>query len=324
METILKTKLNVISPMFSYGNGNKELEARPSELKGLMRYIYRISNLEEHTTKLYNKESALFGGTIKDNNTESLVASPLRLELFENKGVNHSESEIVIRSYYDDYKPKKTKCFRGDGIFNLTLRLRKNDEESYNYVDLLKLALILGGIGKRARRARGCMTYDELSGMTREDQIKFVLDQLNLMNKGICEEAAFVRTSDNIIKKLNFKNKFKRPVIEKIEFGKNIYSNKVDEFLKNVDLVSHNIKKYYKVDCNLFATGYAAGSKKLSSAIIVSLSKTNQGIMPVYTYVTAVINEGEYIDTDMKERNKYVAEIKKRVEKAKCVIQYSI
>lgn len=323
METILKTELNVISPMFSYGN--QELEARPFELKGLMRYIYRISNLEEDTAKLYNKESALFGGTIKDNNIETLVASPLRLELFKNKGVNHSESEIVIRSYKKGYQPKKTKCFRGDGIFNLTLRLRKNDEESYNYVDLLKLALILGGIGKRARRARGCMTYDELSGMTREDQIKFVLDQLNLMNKGICEEAAFVRTSDNIIKKLNFKNIFERPVIEKIEFGKNICSNKVDEFLKNVDLASHNIKKYYKVDCNLFATGYASKENgRLSSAIIVSLSKTNQGIMPVYTYVTAIADQGKHIDTDMKERDEYVAKIKKRVEKAKCVIQYSI
>lgn len=57
----------IISPMFSYGNQRTEL--RPSELKGLMRYMFRAAILEPDTKNLYKLESKYFGNAEK-------IASP--------------------------------------------------------------------------------------------------------------------------------------------------------------------------------------------------------------------------------------------------------
>jgi len=52
----------VITPLLSYGNNNV-LELRPTELKGLLRYIYRITQQNLTKEKLFEYESEYFGST---------------------------------------------------------------------------------------------------------------------------------------------------------------------------------------------------------------------------------------------------------------------
>jgi hypothetical protein len=321
MEKILSEKLKVISPMFSYGASS--LEARPSELKGLIRYIYRISNITENTKQLYYDESELFGGTTK-NGTKKV--SPLRMILIDPDPQNLTElqrkiidQKLILRKEKEKNYPKK--CFSNKKEFELKFFYHDNttNKKELNYENLFYLSLILGGIGKRSRRGRGCMTVDKLKFMTKIKQIKFVTEQLNCINqnKNIYE----VKGNEIIIKEeyeepiaaLN------RPVIKIIIFGEKIRNNDIEAFLLKVDNASHEIKdinynklKERDVKNRKFATGYAQGSDKFASSVIISITETNEGFYPVYTFVTPVLKKEEHLDKNHIERNAYFKQLEGR------------
>lgn len=307
MEEILSEELKVISYMFSNGAGI--LEARPSELKGLMRYIYRIASVEEDTVELYYRESELFGGKIKK---EKLKASPLKVFMTEDR----SQKNFDIEKRLVVHKNKtEQKCFKAGKIFDLKLFYHDNcTDNNFDYKSLCYLSLIIGGIGKRVRRGRGCMTVKDIKCMSKEDQIKFVTQQLNLLNnygKSSCAEIYEIydhEIRNNQYCSYDDNKKYKRPIIEKIIFGKkNI--DKIDEYLKKVDTACHEIKKDSKY--NKFATGYTRNGK-LSSSVIVSITKTSDGLYPIYTFVTPVIEEGKYLDKGYGERKTFFEKIEGR------------
>ncbi|MDG0872200.1 type III-B CRISPR module RAMP protein Cmr1 [Paenibacillus thiaminolyticus] len=312
--------------MFSAGNRRPEL--RPSELKGLMRYMYRAAILETDTKKLYKLESKYFGNAEK-------IASPVRLQ-FKPPTVPATRQKFLL--HRKERTNNEQDGFRHDTTFELVIRTRhNNDKDSKKYPDIkeyeewLALSLVLGGMGKRTRRGRGCVALDEQHSVPKEKLLTWIAEKLNewnhkagITNGAVCGDFPYRVIDDHTIETAETVNLngFCRPVIEKIILGKEI--KEIGGFLERVDKASHRIKKEFDPPKKRFATGFAGkdcyiretGTSRFASSVIVSVTRTaDQILLPVYTYVKAVYQKDNQkddqkngaFDTDYEERNEFIS-----------------
>ncbi|MCB8818365.1 type III-B CRISPR module RAMP protein Cmr1 [Desulfosporosinus shakirovi] len=296
----------VISPMFSYGN--QKLELRPTELKGIMRYIYRIANHSVDTKLLYKVESKYFGDAEEH-------ASPVRLQM-KVAGIKLGLQPLLLHKPIDD-KNKKKPHFEIGTTFDVVIRtlFRANkdvDEKPHEwYKELVLLSIVLGGLGKRTRRGRGCVTTTELTQKNNQQLLMWVTDHLNEIN----DNKFLYEIKNGVIVAVADLSRFKRPVIEKIEIGKEIKD--INAFLESVDEAAHTIKCTWhkRMPDDKFATGFVVpkrdsnGSGRFSSSVIVSVTQTSDGIFPIYTYVKAIYNSSP-LDIDCQERDEFISLIK--------------
>ncbi|WP_181454495.1 type III-B CRISPR module RAMP protein Cmr1 [Paenibacillus dendritiformis] len=300
----------IISPMFS--SGNRRAELRPSELKGLMRYMFRAAILEPDTKELYQLESKYFGNAEKDASPVRLQFKPPTLPATSQKFLLHRKEEDNNRQY----------GFRR-GTFELVIRTRhNNDKDTEEYPDIkeyeewIALSLVLGGMGKRTRRGRGCVALDEQHSVPKEQLLNWIADKLNKWNRKAsitngadCGDFPYRIVDDHTIETADL-NGFCRPVIEKIILGKEIKD--IDKFLGAVDRATHRIKKEFDPPEKRFATGFVGrgfpGTTRFASSVIVSVTRTaDQILLPVYTYVKAIYQKDDSFDTDYKERNTFIS-----------------
>lgn len=305
----------IISPMFSAGNQRAEL--RPSELKGLMRYMFRAAILESETKELYKLESKYFGNAEKD-------ASPVRLQFKPPTLPATSQKFLLHRT---EEKKNKQFGFPRDTTFELVIRTRhNNDKDSKKYPDIkeyeewLALSLVLGGMGKRTRRGRGCVALDEQHSVPKEKLLTWIAEKLNEWNhkagitKGaVCGDFPYRVIDDHTIETAETVdlNGFCRPVIEKIILGKEIKDKDVRKFLEAVDKATHT-HRINELKLNphkkRFATGFAVGKERFASSVIVSVTRTaDQILLPVYTYVKAIYQKDGAFDSDYEERDKFIS-----------------
>lgn len=307
----------IISPMFSYGNQRAEL--RSSELKGLMRYMFRAAILEPDTEALYQLESKYFGNAEKNASPVRLQFKPPTLPATSQKFLLHRKEETKNRQF----------GFRR-GTFELVIRTRHNNEkdiEEYpdikEYEEWIALSLVLGGMGKRTRRGRGCVAIDEhhQHSVPKEQLLNWIADKLNKWNRKVsitngadCGDFPYRIVDDHTIETAATVdlNGVCRPVIEKIILGNEIKD--IEKFLAAVDKATHRIKKEFEPSRKRFATGFAGrdyigtGTKRFASSVIVSVTRTaDQILLPVYTYVKAIYQKDDAFDIDYKERNTFIS-----------------
>ncbi|WP_042227189.1 type III-B CRISPR module RAMP protein Cmr1 [Paenibacillus popilliae] len=125
----------IISPMFSLGNQRAEAELRPSALKGLMRYIFRIASIEPDTKALYRLESEYFGDAEKN-------ASPVRLQ-FKSPSVpvgGETCQQLMLHRKTVAHKDSCS-CFPHDTTFQLMIRTG-DDTDIEEYKEWIALSLI--------------------------------------------------------------------------------------------------------------------------------------------------------------------------------------
>ncbi|MEG6571736.1 RAMP superfamily CRISPR-associated protein [[Clostridium] cellulosi] len=310
-EIPIKT-LKVISPMFSHGNNDK-LEPRPTELKGLLRNTYRIANPYFDSKTLYQHEVERFGGQLKENGEELAKPSPLRIQILDldsNKESWYEEKFLLFHK-----KSPKRLCYKFGKVFNVKF------ETTYSYLkqwyeDLINLALLIGGIGKRTRRGRGCMTTDELSKISYEDLPEYTVKLLN----NVCEKKAYVVNGERDIILQNPSDNDKpdndRPYIKKIHFGSPLLKKTKDcvkEYLKKVDFASHNTKLDFR---NSYVLGDVDNGFHFASSVIVSLAEVNEGIVPVYTFLNFVPSK-KFENKPKNQKNGYNPTKKQDNEKTK-------
>ncbi|MBG9793695.1 hypothetical protein ABD76_14780 [Paenibacillus dendritiformis] len=297
----------IISPMFSYGNQRAEL--RPTELKGLMRYMFRAAILEPDTEELYELESKYFGNAEK-------VASPVRLQF-------KPPTLPVISQDFLLHRKNKQDGFLRDTTFQLVIRTgqKTNIKE---YEEWIALSLVLGGMGKRTRRGRGCVALDEhhQHSVPKDQLLTWIAKKLNnwnhkagITNSAACGYFPYRVMDDHTIETAETVdlNGFCRPVIEKIILGKEIKD--IDKFLGVVDGATHTHRineLKLKPHKKRFATGFAAGTSRFASSVIVSVTRTaDQILLPVYTYVRAIYQKddqkNDVFDTDYKERDTFIS-----------------
>ncbi|MCS7459010.1 hypothetical protein N0M98_02545 [Paenibacillus doosanensis] len=300
----------IITPMFSSGSMSTEAEFRVSELKALMRYTYRIASNIVQTKHLYQTENQLFGDAEHH-------ASPIRIQVVE-KNLPKRREPLLL------HKPARpVECLLDGGAFEIVLRKFLDKGENLDfYQNLLILSLILGGLGKRSRRGRGCIAfahaYEHALYLTRETLLPWVTEQLNVLNGQLAnsENATYMLNDGEISIHPKLKtiwDQHKRPVIERVCLGKPV--SNVRSYLKKVDQASHDIKKYYKpVNRNFFATGYIGGGR-FASSLLISVTRTSNGqLIPVYTFVKAIIDpkkQEQVLDINYEERNKMISLIEK-------------
>lgn len=277
----------------SYGN-TKQPEIRASEIKALMRYVFRISSVNLGSKCLFKKESEWFG----DANTH---ASPIRLQITEEENTIIKEKKLLHK------ENNPVICLSDETKFELIVRKRSyktaENVSLEDCTDLLRFATYIGGIGQRNRRGRGSIMLDGYLCENKEELLEFCLGMLNKLS-GNCFEK-----QDCEITCKGQKVDRSRPTIEKIIVGKVIEKDKVKDFLTMVDLASHKAVKGISDD-TIAATGY--GARRLASSLLISVVETKDDcIYPVYVFVTPII-QGEIIHGKRDNREVFLKCLKEK------------
>lgn len=305
--------VKVISPMFSYGKYS--LEPRLTELKGLLRNTYRIATSKLDAKTLYQHEVELFGGQLEINKEVVVKASPLCIDMSEQtKNASVSKQKLRLHheeEWYENEKLQKNypvKMYDISKIFTLKLSIRygcrdfssipylKDKEPIQWYEDLFRLSLLIGGIGKRSRRGRGCMTTDDLLKISYEELSKKTAELLN----NVCCHTAYSVQEGKVVLASSKGNDNNRPYIKEIRFGQllqEITKDSVYAYLKKVDQASHDIRD---IISRPYVTGFVR-PKRFASSVIVSLAEIKDGIVPIYTFLNAVCKNKTFKNTEAEQ-----------------------
>ena len=271
-------KFKVNTPIFSYGadtyNDPKndiyvEPEIRPASIKGMMRYMFRITQPVMGISDLLIKENALFGDA--ENS-----ASPVRLAVVDSNKISFEVGKFLFHDK-EGYNPER-KYISSTSEFSIRLKIRKdldqlnrlrkkskqgeltelenqrlgklNEKDSKGYLkeeswyeSLLDLSFILIGLGQRSRKGRG-RAQIQASDYT-IDSLKELLNKVSLSKEAKPYERFKdeksrdgIRLKESVAK---LSSGIKRPIIEKIIFG-NLKKISGEKFLEMVDQASHDIK----------------------------------------------------------------------------------
>ncbi len=308
----------VITPMFTCGADGRTPELRPTELKGLMRYVYRITRQETDSKTLFSNESDFFGSTENP--------SPLRIRMIE-------RDRKTKWTYLTLHNKGNYRCsIDVDSRFDIEFTYRTYTEKIDKwYKDMLTLSFYLFGMGKRARRGRGCVSINA-SDESAEEAVNKILELLNsIAGEGkyelcsndnacsrykACSSDEVVSEDKFVTEKIKIKPtkplpRIRRPIIQKILFGKclPLSENKLDKYLTSADQAGHDTKGENKGLYN-----DPTGTKIFASSIIVSIVKTTDGYLPVYTYLTTVFN-GRIVEGSLDKQAEFQQRIENGVKK---------
>ncbi|WP_055666012.1 type III-B CRISPR module RAMP protein Cmr1 [Desnuesiella massiliensis] len=143
--------LELITNMFSAGADGHTAEFRITELKALMRSTFReffeYTNLED----LNEKEAILFGSTKRK--------SPVMMRMTGGNIRRNIEEKLVLHKE----NIKKIPALLSGTEINIVFECR-NIKFLELYIDILKLAAITGGLGKRSRKGMGSFKIKSIDG----------------------------------------------------------------------------------------------------------------------------------------------------------------
>lgn len=297
---------SLITPLFSYGAYQGTPELRTPELKGAMRYLYRIA-CPVRTNILAKDEAELFGGP---SNSEQKAghASPVLLSM---RG--HMKTEMKNLLYHKKSKQPPQECF-AESTFEIVLRYhqsllgdvpslsRKVDMEWYS--DVTKLSLILCGMGRRSRKGKGCF---RIEGEVFENSRKLLEWICSVLNKTAAASSQITarafqisiganRSEKEIISNSEF-NKFcwKRPFIQKIRIGVKMGEKQVNGFLWAIDEACHNLKGKKIKGIPIDITRASSGGK-FASPLLIRIVQTKEGYYPLYIFVNGIYKRRNHAD----------------------------
>ena len=157
----VEIELEVLTPMFSYGD-RKVVEFRITELKSLMRSIFREIYYFENLDDMRNKEGYLFGTTSnidKSFKKESSIKSPVSFVIKDNIKRENIYEECILPHKKDKINP--IKCIKGSTKVWLNMICKKNIDVEI-YIKLLLQVSIMGAIGRRSRKGFGSFKINEI------------------------------------------------------------------------------------------------------------------------------------------------------------------
>jgi len=223
-------KLQVKTWMFSYGKNKKNTEFRITELKALLRSAFR--EFFEHD-KLDEKLEFLFGSTKKK--------SPVSIRLEKNSNYLKKEDHPLIEHKKGDKSAIKPKT----EIEIIFLSYREDILDLY--MDILTLASVAGGLGKRTRKGLGAFKISSIKkDLKNSDGInldKSIDDILNI-DKRIENYTFKVRKSD-VKNKGNgsLEYKFSLADMKDIHYVKSLYVVKIVKDISNKDNLANILKQ---------------------------------------------------------------------------------
>jgi CRISPR-associated protein Cmr1 len=171
-----------------YGS-DKTPELRSSEFKGMMRYWWRLLQLESDHKELRKKEAKIFGGTEEEGK------SNVRIKVYP-------QPKEFVKNLKEDYKldwsfNKQRRTLEGKhaGIgyflysviqenylkpdFEFYIEITSNDSNAFlKATNALWTAIYLGGFGTRSRRGAGSIEIKEVKSTT-SLEVDFQIPQVN-------------------------------------------------------------------------------------------------------------------------------------------------
>lgn len=321
-----KISCSLITPLFSYGAYQRIPELRTPELKGAMRYLYRIA-CPAQTVTLAMDEAELFGGSANAGQRTG-YASPVRLQIRRSGdaeqicGPGNTEKKYLLLHKKPNQQPQN--CFTA-GTFEVILRynqlmrgnvpLFSNRVDLNWYIDLMKLSLIMCGMGRRSRKGRGCF---HIEGEAFENDLQIlewiclVLNKVAAVSTQKFNEPFKISSVKNgSVKEIGLKPEYtadckNRPFIQKVRMGTKMNNKQVDHFLWAVDEECHNLKsKKYELTQEI--TGAGRGGK-FASPLLIRIVQTKDGYYPLYIFLNGIFKRHD-IDQDCCEREQFIQKV---------------
>ena len=262
-----------------------------------MRYWWRALHPDcKNGKELYQRESALFGGTAGGDDEGGMRARfSLRLEGIELTPRGQKLLPHRYDSEQDAYPPGN----------KFDIVLLANKDQTPMLKALIELAGLLGGLGQRSRRGFGNFR-PEASISPKELNLEYIKKLVAIIRPDI----TFYGNPDNDNSSFTkfpkpYRDLLPFPFLERISIGK--YFNDTQSLLKGIGQATsqrlrNNSKKYKST------IGDAGGSYRYASSVWASIGPQNAigGVAPLITQVYPVPEKG---NSDLQYQDDFVASI---------------
>lgn len=143
----VEIELEVLTPMFSYGN--KEVEFRLTELKSLMRSTFRELYYFEKSEDIYNEEKKRFGSTDGKSPVSFVIKKGISLDNIDEKNpLPHK-----------NFKP--IECIKNSTKIYFYMICKDSFRLNF-YADLLVKSSIIGSMGRYSRKGFGSFKINKI------------------------------------------------------------------------------------------------------------------------------------------------------------------
>ena len=278
METLTVT-LKTVTPLFLAGADGRTPELRAPSIKGMMRFWWRamkVLSIEE----LRKEEGDLFGSS-----DEGVGRSKFALSVRKNDEIevipyqplpHHTGDKLCPYLKENPSCNRDGRCSKGNKPNAIAPNqkfeciIRANTVAIKKVEDILKVSLILGGLGKRSRRGFGSIKIikENDSDFSFDYSLTSIRDLLNtIVPQGYKTNGSKIEKDKPALADSNY------PYIKEIEIGNGC--KKYEDLLKVIGRASH------KNDCKY--TGFALGQDRLASPIYVSIIKDGNDYKPIIT-----------------------------------------
>jgi len=204
-------ELEVLTPMFMYGADQKEAESRPSAIKGMIRYWWRILQPDTDINELHRREQKIFGGVWFGkvrNKIARPTASPLTIRVTQQRFLT-GKYPFVPGAKGGKGKPHPT--IWPTTRFDLNLQIDGLSSEEVKKIEaVVRLTFLLGSFGRRARRGFGSVQERNFTPETADEVAQHVHELLGALGLHTQVQGRVVRVLDTDSKRYN------RPVLLRV------------------------------------------------------------------------------------------------------------
>lgn len=246
-----------ITPMFLSGADGTTPELRPPSIKGAMRFWWRAMNGHLDLKTLKEREGEIFGGTDEKSGRSKIVV--FYPSITKQQDIKISTTPHHRNGYCSENKLncnyRNGKCMKSIQReaklydFEIKFSYDENIINESDFIKLVKVTFLLGGIGKRSRRGFGSV------------RVKSHFDNLQSYQ-------TFINTISIHSSIIDY------PFIKNIDIGKKY--NSFQELLIKIGESSHNFSHS--------SLGYASRQGRLSSPIYLSVIQV--GTSDFYPIIT--------------------------------------
>ncbi len=172
---IAQIKLEVVTPMFSYGADTKNPEFRIPELKSILRRAFREFYTFESEKDLMDSEHMLFGGVQEANS----IKSSLVIRSADN--IKEMTKNFEANCKFVKHKNFIKKAITPSATIELIFQSRSK-ELLHNYIKLLMLSSIFYGLGGRSRKGLGSFRLVSIDCDKEKD-----VDNMDAFMEALCD-----------------------------------------------------------------------------------------------------------------------------------------
>jgi len=272
----VKFDCEVVTPMFLAGADGHTPELRPPSIKGAMRFWWRAMKGHLSPEELKKKEGEIFGASDekigRSKFSVRIVDALINLdEQYKYKPLPHHTGDSNC-PYLPSCNSRKNpnKCNKGFKLNavkpEIRFKLVLSFPDKYLEIDnLIKVAIMLGGLGRRARRGFGSFRILKVNGQAFnfEYNLEYILNFVN----DIGNDKYKIENSRIVLK-----------FLKEIQLGKEY--NSWENLLGKIGETSHKH--------NINSLGFAKDKKRLASPIYVSVLKDSKN--NIYLPIISTLN----------------------------------